>query len=375
MAWTIADREFMSRALELAAKGRYTASPNPTVGCVLVRDASAIGEGYTRPAGGNHAEIEALGDLSKAATSGATAYVTLEPCSHTGKTGPCVDALINAEISRVVIACEDPNPKVAGQGIKLLEQAGIEVACGLFEDQAREINRGFIKRHEHGTPWVLVKMAASLDGRTAMASGQSQWITTPASRKDVQRLRAASCAIITGIGTQMMDDPSLTVRINNDDVGVEDSLRQPLRVVVDSRMQMSPESRMLAQPGDTLIATLDQSEQREKALALKAAGADVVFLPALDGHVDLQQLLLELARRECNNVMVEAGAGLAGAFVAEGLLDELVCYWAPKLFGSDARPMFELPIKTIDAHLALSVKDIRQIGEDIRITLRPDKDY
>lgn len=375
MAWTIADREFMSRALELAAKGRYTASPNPTVGCVLVRDASAIGEGYTRPAGGNHAEIEALGDLSKAATSGATAYVTLEPCSHTGKTGPCVDALINAEISRVVIACEDPNPKVAGQGIKLLEQAGIEVACGLFEDQAREINRGFIKRHEHGTPWVLVKMAASLDGRTAMASGQSQWITTPASRKDVQRLRAASCAIITGIGTQMMDDPSLTVRINNDDVGVEDSLRQPLRVVVDSRMQMSPESRMLAQPGDTLIATLDQSEQREKALALKAAGADVVFLPALDGHVDLQQLLLELARRECNNVMVEAGAGLAGAFVAEGLLDELVCYWAPKLFGSDARPMFELPIQTIDAHLALSVKDIRQIGEDIRITLRSDKDY
>ena len=375
MAWTIADREFMSRALELAAKGRYTASPNPTVGCVLVRDASAIGEGYTRPAGGNHAEVEALGDLSKAATSGATAYVTLEPCSHTGKTGPCVDALINAEISRVVIACEDPNPKVAGQGIKLLEQAGIEVACGLFEDQAREINRGFIKRHEHGTPWVLVKMAASLDGRTAMASGQSQWITTPASRKDVQRLRAATCAIITGIGTQMMDDPSLTVRINNDDVGVEDSLRQPLRVVVDSRMQMSPESRMLAQPGDTLIATLDQSEQREKALALKAAGADVVFLPALDGHVDLQQLLLELARRECNNVMVEAGAGLAGAFVAEGLLDELVCYWAPKLFGSDARPMFELPIQTIDAHLALSVKDIRQIGEDIRITLRPDKDY
>jgi len=375
MAWTIADREFMSRALELAAKGRYTASPNPTVGCVLVRDASAIGEGYTRPAGGNHAEVEALGDLSKAATSGATAYVTLEPCSHTGKTGPCVDALINAEISRVVIACEDPNPKVAGQGIKLLEQAGIEVACGLFEDQAREINRGFIKRQEHGTPWVLVKMAASLDGRTAMASGQSQWITTPASRKDVQRLRAATCAIITGIGTQMMDDPSLTVRINNDDVGVEDSLRQPLRVVVDSRMQMSPESRMLAQPGDTLIATLDQSEQREKALALKAAGADVVFLPALDGHVDLQQLLLELARRECNNVMVEAGAGLAGAFVAEGLLDELVCYWAPKLFGSDARPMFELPIQTIDAHLALSVKDIRQIGEDIRITLRPDKDY
>ncbi len=376
MAYSVADREYMSRALELAAQGRFTTTPNPSVGCVLVVDGEIVGEGYTRPVGGNHAEIEALNAASSAArVKGATAYVTLEPCSHTGKTGPCVQALIGAGISRAVIACEDPNPKVAGEGIKLLEDAGIEVGCGLYEDQARELNKGFIKRHEQGLPWVVVKIAASLDGRTAMASGQSQWITTPASRKDVQRLRAANCAIITGIGTQLMDDPSLTVRITNEEVGVEDSLRQPLRVVVDSKLQMSPEARMFAQPGDTLIATTDGPEQREKALALEAAGAAVVFLPARDGHVDLYELLLELARRECNSVMVEAGAGLAGGFVAEGLLDELVCYWAPKLFGSDARPMFELPIQTIDAHLALAVKDMRQIGEDIRITLRPDKDY
>ncbi len=388
MAFSIADREHMSRALELAARGRFTTSPNPTVGCVLVKDGKVIGEGYTRPAGGNHAEIEALAGVSDTCgaapeTCGATAYVTLEPCSHSGKTGPCVEALIAAGIGRVVIACEDPNPKVAGQGIKFLEQAGIEVACGLFEEQAREINKGFIKRHEQGTPWVLVKMAASLDGRTAMASGQSQWITTPASRQDVQRLRAASCAIITGIGTQLMDDPSLTVRITKEQLGVEDDLRQPLRVVVDSKLQISPQARMFDQPGETLIATVaangdehsDGAQQREKVAALQAAGAEVLLLPERQGHVDLHELLLELARRECNNIMVEAGAGLAGAFVAEGLLDEMVCYFAPKLFGSDARPMFELPIQTIDAHLALAVKDIRQIGEDIRITLRPDKDY
>ena len=367
------DRKMMSRALQLAAKGRYTTSPNPTVGCVIALDDQILAEGYTRPAGGNHAEIEAL--MSAADVSGATAYVSLEPCSHQGKTGPCADALIAVNIVRVVIACEDPNPEVAGQGIKKLQDAGIEVMVGLLEDQAREINKGFISRFEQGVPWVTVKMAASLDGRTAMASGQSQWITTPAARADVQRLRAAQCAIITGMGTQKMDDPSLTVRITNKDVGVDDPLRQPLRVVVDAQLQMSPEARMLQQPGSTLVATLDGEEQRNKAAALIAAGAEVIFLPAIEKHIDLRALLADLAGRGCNQVLVEAGAGLAGAFVAEGLLDELVCYWAPKLFGNEARPMFDLPIETIDAHLALSIQDIRQIGEDIRVVLRPDKDY
>lgn len=367
------DRQMMSRALQLAAKGRYTSAPNPSVGCVIARDDSIIGEGFTRPAGGNHGEIEALQQASD--TAGATAYVTLEPCSHQGRTGPCADALVAAGISRVVIACEDPNPEVAGSGIQKLKDAGIEVELGLMEDQARESNRGFIKRHEQGMPWVTVKMAASLDGRTAMASGQSQWITTPPARQDVQRLRAASCAIITGIGTQLMDDPSLTVRITSEELGVQDSLQQPLRVVVDSKLQMSATARMFEQPGATLIATLEGESQREKSKALIEAGAEVVFLPAMAEHIDLQALLVALAARGCNQVMVEAGAGLAGAFIAEGLLDELVCYWAPKLFGNDARPMFNLPIRTIDAHLALSVKDMRMIGEDIRVTLYPDKDY
>ena len=367
------DREMMSRALQLAAKGRYTSSPNPSVGCVIARDDAIIGEGYTRPAGGNHGEIEALQEAGNA--SGATVYVTLEPCSHQGKTGPCADALIAAGVNRAAVAFEDPNPAVAGSGIQKLKDAGIEVALGLLEDQARESNKGFIKRHEQGTPWVTVKMAASLDGRTAMASGQSQWITTPAARADVQRLRAEQCAIITGIGTQKMDDPSLTVRITREDVGVEDELRQPLRVVVDAKLQMSPEARMFQQPGDTLVATLDGAEQREKSAALAAAGAEVIFLPAMGEHIDLHALLADLAGRGCNQVLVEAGAGLAGAFIAEGLLDELVCYWAPKLFGNEARPMFNLPIETIDAHLALSIRDIRQIGEDIRVRLYPDKDY
>ena len=289
------DREMMSRALQLATKARFTSSPNPAVGCVITRDGKIIGEGFTRPAGGNHAEIEALSGAGD--TSGATAYVTLEPCSHQGNTGPCADALIAAGVTRVVVACEDPNPQVAGAGIKKCQDAGIEVEVGLLEDQARDINKGFIKRHEQGTPWVTVKMASSLDGRTAMASGQSQWITTPAARADVQRLRAANCAIITGIGTQKMDDPSLTVRITSADVGVEDELRQPLRVVVDAQLLMSPEARMFQQPGDTAVATLEGPEQRAKAEALVAAGAEVIFLPAMAGHVDLQALLVELAVR------------------------------------------------------------------------------
>ena len=373
MSFSINDRELMARALSLAAKGRFTTSPNPAVGCVISKDGKVLGEGYTSPPGGNHAEIEALNKIKDA--SDACAYVTLEPCSHHGKTGPCAQALIDAGLTRVVIACEDPNPLVAGKGIELLKSAGVEVECGLLEDQARDLNKGFMKRHEQGLPWVLVKMAASIDGRTAMASGQSQWVTTPAAREDVQRLRAGSCAIITGIGTQLMDDPSLTVRISEQELGIEHSLGQPLRVVVDSQLRMQPTARMFSQPGNVLIATLSGENQRKKSNALIDAGAEICFLPANGAHVDLHSLLLELAERECNNVMVEAGAGLAGAFVGEGLLDELVCYWAPKLFGSEARPMFNLPINTIDAHLALSIKDIRQIGEDLRITMYPDKDY
>jgi diaminohydroxyphosphoribosylaminopyrimidine deaminase/5-amino-6-(5-phosphoribosylamino)uracil reductase len=373
MQYTAQDHSMMGRALQLAGKARFTAAPNPAVGCVIVAGEHIIGEGFTRPPGGNHAEIEALQMAGQ--VTGGTVYVTLEPCSHQGKTGPCAQALIEAKVSRVVIACEDPNPKVSGSGIKQLQQAGIEVQLGLMEAQARDLNKGFFKRYTEGTPWVLVKMAASLDGRTAMASGQSQWITSPAARLDVQRLRAGSSAIITGIGTQEMDNPSLTLRITEQELGVEDPLQPPIRVVVDAHMRMSADARLLQAPGLCLVATLDQPQQREQSKALVDAGAEVIFLPAQGEHVDLQALLEALAQRECNQVMVEAGAGLAGAFIAEGLLDELVCYWAPKLFGSEARPMFDLPIETIDAHLALSVKDMRMVGEDIKITMQPDKDY
>lgn len=373
MTFSAQDHSMMGQALQLAAKARYTSAPNPAVGCVIVANNRVIGEGYTRPAGGNHAEVEALQMAGEAA--GSTLYVTLEPCSHQGKTPPCVEAIIKANVARVVVACEDPNPKVSGSGIHQLKDAGIEVQVGLMEAQAIALNKGFFKRFTEGTPWVLVKMAASLDGRTAMASGQSQWITSPAARLDVQRLRAASCAIITGIGTQEMDNPSLTLRITEEDLGVEDSLQQPIRVVVDAQMKMSADARLLQASGLCVVATLDEPKQREKSQALVAAGAEVIFLPAQGQHIDLQVLLEVLAQRECNQVMVEAGAGLAGAFIAEGLLDELVCYWAPKLFGSQARPMFDLPIETIDAHLALSVKDMRMVGEDIKLTMQPDKDY
>jgi len=373
MTFSAQDHSMMGQALQLAAKARYTSAPNPAVGCVIVANNRVIGEGYTRPAGGNHAEVEALEMAGEAA--GSTLYVTLEPCSHQGKTPPCVEAIIKANVARVVVACEDPNPKVSGSGIQQLKDAGIEVQIGLMEAQAIALNKGFFKRFTEGTPWVLVKMAASLDGRTAMASGQSQWITSPAARLDVQRLRAASCAIITGIGTQEMDNPSLTLRITEEDLGVEDSLQQPIRVVVDAQMKMSADARLLQASGLCIVATLDEPKQREKSQALVAAGAEVIFLPAQGQHIDLQVLLEVLAQRECNQVMVEAGAGLAGAFIAEGLLDELVCYWAPKLFGSQARPMFDLPIETIDAHLALSVKDMRMVGEDIKLTMQPDKDY
>lgn len=367
------DREMMARALKAARKARYTVSPNPAVGCVISRDGNVIGEGFTCPPGGNHAEVEALAMAGNAENG--HVYVTLEPCNHQGKTGPCTQALIDAGVTRVVIACEDPNPAVSGSGIKALKDAGLVVDVGLFEDQARQINRGFIKRHEQGIPWILIKMAASIDGRTAMASGHSQWVTTPAARKDVQKLRAASCAIVTGSGTQLMDDPSLTVRLSESELGIIGPVRQPLRVVVDSQLRIQPSARIFQQSAPVLVAAIEGQEQRERSTALVKAGAEVVFLPVADGHVDLHALIQKLSDRECNQVMIEAGAGLAGAFIGEGLVDELVCYWAPKLFGSQARPMFDLQINTIDAHLALAVKDVRRIGEDIRMIFSPDKDY
>ena len=370
----------MSYALQLAAKGRFTTSPNPMVGCVIVRDGKIIGEGWHLRAGEEHAEAIALGQAGEKAHS-SEGDITLEPCAHFGRTGPCVNLLLEARVGSVIISSEDPNPLVRGNGIEKLKSAGIAVKLGLLEDQARHLNRGFFKRHKKGLPWVTVKMAASLDGRTAMADGQSQWITSPSARLDVQRLRAQSCAIVSGIGTQKIDDPSLSLRVDYEAFGSDPALansdlRQPLRVIVDSRCEMATNSKLFSQTGRILVASLDGGIQRERAEKLIVAGAEVEFFPeSRHGQVDLTHLLHRLAQLGCNNVLVEAGATLAGSFIAEGITDEFIYYMAPKLMGSNARPLFQLPINMMDAHLAMSIRDMRRVGDDIRITLSPDSDY
>ena len=359
--FSISDYQFMARALKLARRGLNTAHPNPRVGCVLSRDGEIAGEGWHRATGEPHAEIIALNAAGDRA-AGATAYVTLEPCAHHGRTGPCSRALIDAGVQRVVVATRDPFPDVAGRGIDELRSAGIQVDVGLLETDARKLNEGFLLRVETGKPLVRLKLAASIDGATAMASGESQWITGDAARRDVQRLRARSGAILTGIGTVLADDPSLTVR----EPGLVD--RQPLRVVVDSQLQTPPGARLLAQEGNTLIICANDAGKA----ALEAAGADVLMLDAVDGRVALDAVLMALAARDINEVLIEAGAALAGAFIEAELIDELVIYQAPHMMGSETQRLARTPgWQTLADRLTLQITDRRQIGADIRITARP----
>ena len=355
------DIQMMARAIRLAQRGRYRTRPNPAVGCVLLRDGAIIGEGSTQRAGSNHAEIEAL--IAASDARGATAYVSMEPCAHAGRTGPCADALVAAGIARVVVATMDPNPE-GGGGVARLRAAGIPVDCGVLQNEAEAVNPGFFKRHQEGRPFVRVKLAASLDGRTAMASGESQWITGPEARADVQRLRARSGAIVTGIGTVLADDPALTVR--DETLDIPD---QPLRVVLDTRLRTPPAAALLSQSGQAIIAT---AAERDDA-ALRAAGAEIVSFPVGARGIDLAALLALLARREINEVLVECGPRLAGAFLADELTDELVVYMAPVLLGSNARPLLSLPLDTMAARHRLAVTDLRQIGGDYRWTLAPAK--
>ena len=355
------DTQMMARAIQLARRGCYSTRPNPTVGCVLTCDGQVIGEGYTQPAGQNHAEIEAL--QACANPRGATAYVTLEPCSHHGKTGPCAEALIEAGIAACYIALRDPNPAVAGEGIAKLQAAGIEVVEGLLQAEAETLNPGFYQRMRTGKPRLRVKLAASIDGRTAMASGESQWITGLAARLDVQKMRALSGAIITGVDTVLVDNPAMTVR--------EESLEvpdQPLRVILDSRLRTPVDAGILQPPGQALIVYADQAAD---TTALAATGAELLAVAGVENRVDLQAVVAELAARQINEILVECGPRLAGAFVQQGLVDELVVYMAPTLLGSDARPLLELPITTMGAQQRLEVMDIRKLGEDYRWTLRP----
>ena len=363
----------MARALALAARGLYTTDPNPRVGCVIVRDGEVVGEGFHRRAGEPHAEIHALAAAGDRAR-GATVYVTLEPCSHTGRTGPCAVALQAAGVARVVVAMIDPNPQVAGRGVRLLEAAGIEVAVGLLADDARALNPGFIARMATGRPFVRLKMAMSLDGRTAMGSGESQWITGPEARCQVQRLRARSSAILSGVESVIMDDSRLTVRAEQ--LGLDDAetiaSRQPLRVIVDSQLRLPLAAACLRAPGRTLVMTT--SDDADKRKRLTDAGAEVQTLPANDqGRVDLPSLLEWLANHEAvNELLVETGATLAGAMIDAALIDELQLFVAPTLLGGEARPLFALPGLTLMAdQQRLKIHDIRAVGQDWRIIASP----
>jgi len=359
------DLQYMAYAIQLAQRGLFTTDPNPRVGCVLVREGVIVGQGWHQQAGGPHAEIVALEDAGEQA-KGADVYVTLEPCSHHGRTPPCVDVLIGAGVRRVIMAMEDPNPLVSGAGQKALLAAGIEVITGVCAEQSAALNPGFISRMTKQRPFVRCKLAMSLDGRTAMTSGESKWITGQAARRDVQHLRARSSAILTGVGTVLADDPAMTVRDLGDDVAKVE-WRQPLRVVVDSQLRITAQAAILQQPGETLLATLLSENKMQSLTAL--SNVSLVQLPASNARVDLVALMAYLAEREINEVLLEAGATLCGAMLQAQLIDELVIYMAPHLMGDQGLGLFSLPgLESMTDRISLDIKDIRALGDDWRIT-------
>ncbi len=364
--FTADDYRHMARALQLAARGLAGARPNPRVGCVLVKAGRVVGEGWHAYAGGPHAEIAAL-EAAGAQARGATGYVTLEPCRHQGRTGPCTTALIDAGVREVVAAMEDPNPKMAGEGLALLRAAGIATRTGLLAAEAEQLNAGFLRRMRGGIPYVRVKVAMSLDGRSALASGESRWITGAAARLDVQRWRARSCAVMTGVGTVVADDPRLNVR---ETAALEGMREQPLRVVLDTKLRTPPRARMFAEPGRVLIFTAASDGGR--AEKLRAGGAEIETLPAPGGRLDPAAVLLRLAQREINEVWVEAGPRLTGALLQSRLADELIVYAAPRLLGHGARAVAELPpLATLASAPEWNWRDVRVCGADLRLTLTP----
>jgi diaminohydroxyphosphoribosylaminopyrimidine deaminase/5-amino-6-(5-phosphoribosylamino)uracil reductase len=354
------DRLAMARAVELAERGMATAHPNPRVGCVIARDGRIVAEGWHERAGEAHAEVMALG-AAGAAAAGAHAYVTLEPCSHFGRTPPCVDALMRARIARVVFAIEDPNPRVGGAGALRLRQAGIEVQSGLLVQEAEELNVGYLSRMRRRRPWVRIKLAMSLDGRTALANGSSRWITGEAARTDVQQWRARSSAVLTGVGTILADNPRLDVRLGS--VGL-----QPMRVILDSRLRTPPAARILEAPGEALLFTVIDDPARRSAL--ERHGAKIERLA--EARPDLGHVLARLGDLEMNEVLVEAGPTLAGAFVQAGFADEMLIYIAPALLGPQARALLQLPELTDLAHgRRFTMMDVCAVGADLRLRLRP----
>ncbi|HGJ5856731.1 bifunctional diaminohydroxyphosphoribosylaminopyrimidine deaminase/5-amino-6-(5-phosphoribosylamino)uracil reductase RibD [Arsenophonus nasoniae] len=367
---TTFDKQFMSRALSLAKQGRFTTSPNPNVGCVIVRDGEVVGEGFHCKTGEAHAEIYAL-QMAGEKANGATAYVTLEPCSHYGKTPPCADALISAGIQRVVVAMQDPNPQVAGRGLLKLQQAGIEVIHGLLIDEAEQLNQGFLKRMRTGFPYVQLKLAASLDGRTALASGESKWITSPAARQDVQSFRAQASAILTTSATVLADNPALNVRWKDfapelQNIYPEESLRQPIRIVLDRNNQVKPEHFVTKSAGECWLI-------RSNPIAQNWFG-DVkqITIPTYGKGIDLVLLMMQLAKRNINSIWVESGPTLAGTLLTLGLVDELIVYVAPKILGESARGLINIPeLQKLKDAPAFEFINIELIDIDLRLTLRP----
>ncbi|MGY6030826.1 bifunctional diaminohydroxyphosphoribosylaminopyrimidine deaminase/5-amino-6-(5-phosphoribosylamino)uracil reductase RibD [Phytobacter sp. AG2a] len=362
------DEKYMARALKLAQRGRFTTHPNPNVGCVIVNDGAIVGEGFHYRAGEPHAEVHALRMAGEKA-KGATAYVTLEPCSHHGRTPPCCEALINAGVSRVVAAMQDPNPQVQGRGLYRLQQEGIDVSHSLMMPEAEALNKGFLKRMRTGFPYVQLKLGASLDGRTAMANGESQWITSPQARRDVQRLRAQSHAILTSSATVLADNPKLTVRWDELSSDVQalypkENLRQPLRIVVDSKNRVTPEHALVQQPGETWFA-----RTAPDARVWPASVRDI-SVPEYNGRVDLVAMMMLLGKQQINSIWVEAGASLAGALLQAGLVDELIVYLAPKLLGTDARGLCILPgLNALADAPGFKFNEIRQVGPDVCLHL------
>jgi diaminohydroxyphosphoribosylaminopyrimidine deaminase/5-amino-6-(5-phosphoribosylamino)uracil reductase len=364
------DRAAMQRALELAARGLETTDPNPRVGCVIARGQEVIGEGWHERAGESHAEVAALAAAGGQA-AGATVYVTLEPCSHQGRTPPCVEALIGAQVARVVYAATDPNPLVNGRGAEALSAGGVAVEGGLLEREALELNCGFVKRMQHGRPWVRLKLAMTLDGRTALARGESRWITGEAARADVQQWRARSSAILTGVGTVLADDPRLDVRLHAETD--EQSARQPLRVVLDSHLRTPPGARLFAGGGEVLILTVQSSfKDVQSGMRLTQRGARIESGPEADGRPALEAVLDRLGELEVNELQVEAGPTLAGELVRQSLVDELLLYVAPRVLGNRARPLLELPEPaSLGEAQAFTLIETRPLGDDLRLWLRP----
>jgi len=361
MSFNAFDYKCMASALQLARRGLATTHPNPRVGCVIARDGEVVGEGWHKKAGEAHAEIHALLDAGDKAVGGSV-YVTLEPCSHSGRTPPCVEALIEAKVARVVFAIEDPNPEVNGNGFQRLQKAGIEVQSGLMAAEAENINPGFLKRMRQGRPWVRIKLAQSMDGHVALANGSSQWISGSESRADVQNWRARSDAILTGIGTVLADDPSLNVRNGK-------SASQPARIIIDSHWRTPVNAILLNLPGKVLIAGL---KEKPVPQALRETGAECISLPSCDGRVDMDTVLCKLAERGFNEIQVEAGASLCGTLIQQGLVDELLIYQAPIILGGTAMSPFALPLlDNMDDRVHLNWVDSRRIGKDMRFRLRP----